>query len=131
MISLSNGTITFDIGGHGYIGSSSAIFRKVTEILLKILCSDGNKEVKTIEKIVCDSLRQWNFNYVNMVKIWDNITHISIFAVSTVAECRPFEVLRKTKMRKSIRVFFYLKEKSTAFHKPSFRRKINIFSSNA
>lgn len=57
-VSCSSGTITFDIGGHGYIGSSSAIFRKVTEILLKILCSDGNKEVKTIEKIVCDCLRQ-------------------------------------------------------------------------
>lgn len=55
-IDCSPGTITFDIGGHGYIGSSSAIFGIVTEILLKILSSNNKNNIQEIEKIVFNQL---------------------------------------------------------------------------
>ena len=55
-IDCSSGTITFDIGGHGYIGSSSAVFGIVTEILLKILSSNNKNNIQEIEKIVFNQL---------------------------------------------------------------------------
>lgn len=55
-IDCSSGTITFDIGGHGYIGSSSGIFGVVTEILLKILSSNNKNNIQEIEKIVFNEL---------------------------------------------------------------------------
>lgn len=54
-VDCSSGTIIFDIGGHGYIGSSSAIFGTASEILLKLLINNKD-DIRKIEKIVFDQL---------------------------------------------------------------------------
>ncbi len=59
-IACSSGTITFDIGGHGYIGSSSAIFGVATEILLRILSSNNKNDIQEIEKMVFNQLNAKN-----------------------------------------------------------------------
>ena len=55
-VDCSSGTITFDIGGHGYVGSSSAIFGTASEILLKILINNNKNDIQKIEKIVFNQL---------------------------------------------------------------------------
>lgn len=55
-INCSSGIITFDIGGHGYIGSSEIMFKQVTEILLKLLNNKSGKDIHEIEKIVFQQL---------------------------------------------------------------------------
>lgn len=51
-IPCSPGTITFDIGAHGYVGSGSVIFGTVTELLLKLLSNNRKNDTKGIEKIL-------------------------------------------------------------------------------
>ncbi len=55
-INCSSGIITFDIGGHGYIGSSEIMFKQVTEILLKLLNNKSGEDIHEIEKIVFQQL---------------------------------------------------------------------------
>ncbi|WP_105176500.1 MULTISPECIES: hypothetical protein [Clostridium] len=59
-IDCSSGTITFDIGAHGYIGSSSAIFGVATEVLLKILSTDNKGDTQRIEETVFNQLTAKN-----------------------------------------------------------------------
>lgn len=55
-IGCSEGTITFDIGAHGYIGSSKAIFGIATEILLKLLNEDNKSNIENLESVIFKQL---------------------------------------------------------------------------
>lgn len=57
-IDCSSGIITFDIGGHGYIGSSSSIFGLVAKMLLRILSYNNKSDIKEIEQIILKELNE-------------------------------------------------------------------------
>ena len=75
------GVITFDIGAHGYIGSSTNMFSKVSRILLQILTMNDKRNLSKMEDIVSN---MFNVRKIKTMKrIWldeqEFIPHIPKF----------------------------------------------------
>ncbi len=56
-LGCSSGTLSFDIGAHGHIGSSRAVFAKATRILMKLISVSSYDNREELKEIVSSELK--------------------------------------------------------------------------